>query len=530
MAVIASTPYDSAKLLFGSNIETWLNEDDAKRLAAYVLYDAIYRNYPDTFKLTMRGTNDHPIYIPGGRIIVNTLNRYVGKGFHWLADPMAGDAATQTLIKQVFDVTFKREKFMSKFKSNKKKAITIGDACFYITANSLKPEGTRISIETIDPATVFPIEDEDNPNHYTGVDIVEQEIFEDVLFVKRQRYLKSTHPDHPAYAEDPEGNAINIGGDISYQIDSFEVDGWETTDAKVFRQGDNLPPIIIAGIVNLPVYWWPNERIDDSPWGFSEMAGLETLIAGVNQSASDEDLSLAIAGLGVYLTDAGAPVNEDGSDGTWNLGPAEVVEVGDGKKFERVQGITSITPFLEHMGFLQEQAFRTTGASDVAQGQVEVKMAESGIALQLRMGPILDSAAEKEVLIKDTLDSMFFDLRMWFEVYEGMDFGEYDPFDPTTAAVVTAEFGDNSDKLPEDKEARRKALLEGYNAIPAIFSGSFVRAELRRMGWEMPTDEEMMKQVAQEAEFFTTATEGGEFGDRVQEEATAEETDAGGTQ
>src|SRR5688572_30640623 len=109
MAQIAHSPYDTAKAMFGGNIETWLNQEDAERLAAYALYESIYRNYPDTFKLSMRGTNEHPIYVPSGRIIVNTMNRYVCRGYGWAPDPAKGADAQKQLLVQAFETLFKRE-------------------------------------------------------------------------------------------------------------------------------------------------------------------------------------------------------------------------------------------------------------------------------------------------------------------------------------------------------------------------------------------------------------------------------------
>lgn len=508
------TPYDSARLMFGSNIETWLNAYDAARLASYKLYEDIYWNNPDTFKLVMRGTNEFPIYIPTGRIICNTMNRYVCRDMQFGPDPLWGDATSREEISTVFGVFFKRERFLSKFNTQKLYGIMRGDSTWLITGNSDKPEGSRVDLEEIDPGSVFWVYDDDNSYKILGVDIVEQLVYDNTQYIKRQRWLKSNHPDHPTYTDPP-----TMDGEISYQVDTFEIQDWEDpAKAKGFNTGEAMPAEIVPGITKLPVYHWKNFDQPENPWGISEMRGLETIISGANQGVSDQDLALAIAGLGQYWTDAGAPVDDEGNEGTWGLGPAEVIEIAVGRKFERLNGITTVDPSLNHIRFLQEQAFRTSGASDVAQGQVEVQMAESGIALQLRMGPILDEAGIKEILICDSLNQMLFDLKQWFEVYEGVDFGEYDPMDPASSPAV---IGIPGDKLPEDKEARRKALLEGYNAIPSIFSGSFVRAELRRMGWDLPTDEEMMKQIAEEAAFFSSATD--PDGARLDEEADAED-------
>jgi hypothetical protein len=519
---VAATPYESARAVFGSGIPTWLNALDAARLAAYTLYENIYWNNPDTFKLVLRGTNEQPIYVPSGKIICNTMNRYVARGYDVIPDTTAGVQADQDSLAAVFKQLFKRERFFSRFKINRLYGIIRGDAMWYVTANANKPPGSRLSVRPIDPGTVFWITDEAEEEKL-GVDIVQQVVNDDgSLYVKRQRYLLSTHPDHPNYTEDDLGEPTNVGGDIVYQMDSFQVQDWEDpAKRKKFTEGPSVPQTIIPGIISLPVYGYTNQEDTESLYGFSELRGLETIIAGVNQAASDQDLALAITGLGQYVTNAGPPVDDDGNDVPWGLGPAEVIEVGDGKDFKRINGITTVDPSLSHINFLQEQAFRTSGASDVAQGQVEVNLAESGIALQLRMGPILDSASDKDVFLGETMDRLYFDLtHQWLPVYEGFDVGDYDPADPNAVPAMVSKFGD---KLPEDKAARIKVLMDGYNAIPAIFSGAFVRAEMRRMGIDVPPDADIQQQIAEEAAFFSDATSAGgaadPTGNRLEQEA-----------
>jgi hypothetical protein len=501
---IVSTPYDSARMLFGASIPTWLNAMDASRLASYKAYEDIYWTRPDTFKLVMRGTNEHPIYMPSGRIICNTMNRYVMRGFKWVLDP---DRDKDDTLMQAFNYLFKRENFLRQFMSNRLYGIIRGDAAWMITANVNKPEGTRVKVRAIDPATVFPIDDEQDWSRTIGVDIVEQILDGDKIYVKRQRYMKSDHPDHPQYDD-----GITMDGEIAYQVDSFELDNWET-DPKPYANGERLPATVVAGIRRIPVYTWKNFEEPENPWGSSEMRGIESLFAGINQAASDQDLALAIAGLGNYWTDAGAPVDDDGNPTSWGLGPAEVVEVAPGKTFSRIKGVDSVTPSLNHIEMLEDRAYRVSGASDVAQGRVDVQMAESGIALKLRLGPILDEAGNKDNLIVSVMDQMFYDLRMWLDVYEGTDFDpEDDTIEDTSATIISA----IGDKLPEDKEARRKALYEGLQMSPPLFSRAYVRTELRRMGWEVPVDATLDSEIEADLSSVQAADP---FGGRLDTEA-----------
>ena len=92
-------------------------------------------------------------------------------------------------------------------------------------------------------------------------------------------------------------------------------------------------------------------------------------------------------------------------------------------------------------GGLEKNLFRTTGISDVALGQIDAVSAESGIALQIRMAPLLDAAAEKDLEIDAVMNQMLFDLRAWFQVYESVN------LDNTS---VTSTFGE---KLPVNRSA-----------------------------------------------------------------------------
>ena len=47
------TPYSTARNLMGV-LPTWMSEWDAQRITAYQIYEQIYWNVPDTFKLLQR--------------------------------------------------------------------------------------------------------------------------------------------------------------------------------------------------------------------------------------------------------------------------------------------------------------------------------------------------------------------------------------------------------------------------------------------------------------------------------------------
>ena len=78
----------------------------------------------------------------------------------------------------------------------------------------------------------------------------------------------------------------------------------------------------------------------------SQLVGLETLIFGINQSLSDEDLTLVMQGLGMYKTTASPPQDPDnpGVVADWNVGPGQVIEVGENQSFDRVTGVSDVSP------------------------------------------------------------------------------------------------------------------------------------------------------------------------------------------
>lgn len=479
MAKDIKTPYSGAKRLIPpGNLPTWMNEYDAQRIASYGLYEDIYWSEPLTFKIIQRGTEENPIYIPSGRIITNTMDRYTGRGWAPTPDPDFGTSEEQAAAMLWFRQLIRRERLGSNYESNKLYGIMRGDWCFYITANMDKPVGSRISLKPIDPREVFPINDEDDVERILGYDIVEQITEGDDLRIKRTRYLKNEHEDHPAFG--------NFQAPISYQVDVLEIEGWEgdgEQPPKVVRT-EQAPVLLPAGIMTLPIYHIKNFEEPNNPFGSSEMRGIERLMAGINQSITDEELTLALHGLGMYKSEKGQPRDANGNLTTWQLGPGRVVH---DETFDRVTGVTTVTPYLDHIKYLEDRMNRVSGASDVAQGVVDVTVAESGVALALRMGPIMDSAKKKDTTIEEVMNNMLFDLRSWAKAYDGVD-------------MSTVEMNSVFDaKLPANNKERFDWLVQMYTATPPLITGAYFRDAVREMGMAIPMDVDGAAIVAEQA-------------------------------
>lgn len=450
------TPYSTA-MPFVQKKPSWVNEYDAQRLASYDLYEDLVRNRPDALQALLRGTDEKPLLIPTAKKIVNTLCRYVLRGWHIdvvpADDPVTGEPLTASeedtnsaLI--AYGTLFKRERFLTQIRSLKKDLISKGDAYLYIVGDPDKPQNRRLSIRTLDPRIVFPIYEDHDPDTITGIDLIEQYVVGSDSFIKRQRFLKPSNPLHPSFGD--------YEAPIAREITYLEMDGWEDPEKAKQYSGDRtghpdpLPMEILDGIYHLPIYHFRNNEESGNPFGTSDLSGLEAALAGINQAATDQDLALAMAGLGFYVTDSGAPVDDDGNDVAWIIGPQRVVEVGENKTFQRVSGVASVEPSISHIEFVEDRLNQTTGLNDVALGVVDTTVAESGIALEIRMGPLLDATGEKDESALEVLDQFLYDLREWFSVYEDIQI-------VNVVAISVLQ-----DKMPKNRAQRMEELKNLY--------------------------------------------------------------------
>lgn len=436
----APMPYDNVKAMFGI-MPAWAASPEQPRVAAYDVYDNIYWNRPETFKLVARGTEDNPIYIPSAKTIVEACNRYLAVGFDYSIN--GGD---QTAIQAAFDGLFRREEFFSKFKTQKRYGLIRGDSLWHVVADDTKNPGTRISLYELDPRTYFPISHPDDINRIIGcliVKLIADPVNPTSQIVKRQKYLKQDD------------------GTITTEVNFFPANAWDdrTNPANLKPMQENVQPVqsnpnllvmpvkaLPPAITSLPVYHIKNQRASTDPFGSSEIRGLERIAGAINQAISDEELALALDGLGLYSTDSGAPVDDDGNPVNWILGPGRVVERAAGSKFERVNGIGSVNPSQDHLKFLLGQMRQVSGTSDTAVGIVNVTVAQSGIALSLEMAPLLAKNAEKEQEMLSTYDHFFYDLlNAWLPAYEQLN--------PGTGADISPVVGD---PMPVDRDATIK--------------------------------------------------------------------------
>lgn len=485
------TPYSTAEGLL-QGLPAWvLDEQEQKRIASYSLYEQMYWNVPQAFKLVQRGEDQLPIYVPAPRTIVETLHRYLANDLKVVVDPLYGTDQEKLLAQQVWDDFAKRERFYSLFQAEKRYGIIRGDWCFFLAADPTKPPGSRISIYTLDPGGLFAIRAEDNEDVIVGWHFIEQIQGDDGNpYFKRTTWRKAT----------------GLGGPspITFEVGIFEMDAWGGPDMEEkpgpsAAGGVSVPPTTLPGpIDSLPIYTIRNFQQNGSPWGSSELRGFERILAAINQSISDEELELALNGLGVYATNAGAPLDpETGEELPWNLGPGRVVEVPTDAEFKRVSGTTSVQPLQDHLKYLHEQIDQATGMSAVAKGRVDVNTAESGVAMMIELGPLLARVAEKEQGITDVLNNLLYDLGKWFVAYEGSvlsslvtetEFGEA----PTSGTRWMPTYGE---KIPENKQASFDNIMKmvEQKVLPVNVAWDM----LRKLGYELPSNDELTTMLSE---------------------------------
>lgn len=471
------TPYSTLDQFFGQpstwgtiKKPSWITSVlDQQRIMSYQLYEQIYWNVPDTFRLAARGAEDKPIYVPSGRIIIEAINRYTAPGFNFNVFPsIPGTLPASGVIETAnafFTSFFAREKFFSKFAGNKRYGLIRGDWLWHLTGDPTKPQGSRVSIHALDPASYFPIPHPDDLDRILGCHIAEQFVPEGETdpVIKRTTYRKS------------DADLVSPpGGPITVEIALFALDDWEGPKSKPIKQIRKLEQI--PGIISLPVYHIPNFDEPQNPFGSSEMRGLERIIAAINQGISDEELTLAMEGLGMYATDAPPPTDDEGNELDWILGPGRVIEhpaLPGGKGVYRVNGVGSVGPYQEHLKYLSDKLDQAAGTPDMSKGKVSVSVAQSGISMAMELAPIIARTDEKDIAIKEVHTQLFFDLAtQWFPTYEGARFD---------GLLVLPFIGD---KMPVDREKRFAELNDMMDR--GVISAAYYRQEAAKLGYTFP--------------------------------------------
>ena len=115
------------------------------------------------------------------------------------------------------------------------------------------------------------------------------------------------------------------------------------------------------------------------------------------------------------------------------------------------------------------------GVPDLAIGSVDSSIAESGIALQLKLGPLLAKNKEKELDLLDVADQFIYDLITgWFVAYEKL------------YTVGTNYINSFEDALPRNKAKELQDLMTIWGQTSAVIPVAAFYQKLNEiMGWNL---------------------------------------------
>lgn len=490
---MVSSPYDTATVLNIAVPSHVTDEEDIPRIRAYVTYQSIWDNIASAFNTLLRASDD-PIsrrYIPLVRELIEAINRYLGQDMEIVWTPIPGNTIPDDAMGEWnarWAAFWAREEMGIKFLSAKRWMLIKGDSILHITADPAKPEGARISINEIEPEQYFPIIDPADITRVRGcylASVVKND--EDDEIIQRIEYRRILTE------QDVADFPGSVPGTIFYRLGFFEPDGWDDRNAE---DDSELKPVdppswaaiadgapdpfagypLDSAITSIPVYHIRNRRRGGKAglFGTSEIQGLETLLAGVVQNATDEDFAVALQGLGFYWTDSGKSRDAQGREVPWVVSPASIAELEKDGKIGRVDGVGSVQPIQDHIGYLGNAARAANGAPAIASGQISADVALSGVALRIHFMPVLAANAEREEEMASKWTHLLFDLlTMWFPVYENWN---PLPFQPSVA------FGD---PLPPDRAAVIKEVTDLVTA--GIGSKEWAVAYLaEKLGFKFP--------------------------------------------
>lgn len=498
--------YQSVITVLGLPLPAWVADPiDAARVAAYDGYQDMIDNVVDTFKVPSRN-EEGDIYVPSAGKIVEAVNRYLGKDWQWSVNSLAasvesqgesaagevpgagpGPAEAKRLeVQQALARLFVREEVPATYYSIKRNMTGKGDAFWHLTVDQAQIEGERISITELDARQVFKIQDPSNIERVLGYYVTDLIAVGTAQIARRLEYRKPR----------TETQAAELGiplGKVYTRLTFWEPTGWDDRAGGEVKAvpvpeayakdpayaelltGTTLPD----SITQLPIYHHRNKRKGGDPWGTSQISGLETLINAVNGTITDEDLTLALQGIGVYATNAKRPIDpQTGEETDWYIAPGAVLELTSvNDKFERVNGVGSVQPFQDHYRLMKEAMEESAGLSAVSVGRVDAAVAQSGVALRLEMASILSQNEEKELDLLARMDQMLHDLVFMWLPLDGI---QADPADIS----VTNSFGD---PLPINREAVIKEVTDLVTA--GLMSKEFAVEYLSgKLGYQFPSD------------------------------------------
>lgn len=389
-----------------TNIGAWIPQEDQERVKAYRKYDQMYWNDPRQYSLRVLEGED-PIYVPNARTIVDTTSHYLMKDMV-LRVPQPDHFSTLALRLQEF---LDRETFYARFQVAKHTGIARGDFVFHLSANPLKQRFSRISLNSVNPSSVFPVWDSNSPDKMVACFLVEP------IYVIGEDGQTETQVKKLTYRlVEALGQRRVFREEAVYRVSP----PWYSEDAEntSYLRHTIAPGLLDVNINTIPVYWFKNLPWDGQTYGSSDLRGIETILKAISQGTTDTQGALSLEGLGVYATDGGRPIDDNGNEVNWEISPGKVMEVPPNSKFWRVQGVGTISPMKEQLERLEKKMHEGAGLTAVALGGGDIPIATSGVALTIQFSPTLAKIEERDIFGVARLNQLFYDWKVWHQAFE----------------------------------------------------------------------------------------------------------------
>lgn len=426
----------------------WMDEQDRRRLTAYMILAAYRENVSRTFlsvdPLEEGAQDDHREYGDAALVVEQSLSAILGDEQHIVvagAEP-EGDqdegepaaVALQDYLREWAD----RERFVLKLLEVETDAVTTGDGVYLLAWDKAKQ---RVRLRTLDPGFYFPVLDDGMDDDYPTRVHLAWELEGDALRGIPRRLRRITYELAPiSYAtevrpndsdgwlrrvirwgtsgDDPEPQLIpgdrwdNERGivrqlawndeptnltcyltDATWDLDKLELqDRLDDLplDRAVFGTGPDgeLLERLDLGFDFLPVVHLPNTVARRAHYGTSSLARILQLLDDV--AATDTDLQAASSTAGsppIGLSGASVPVDSDGRSRI-TVAPGEVWNLGPDGKLSTVD----TSPALQALGLRVDALLSRLSANarlpEAVLGRVSPADVPSGFAVALTFGPL----------------------------------------------------------------------------------------------------------------------------------------------
>lgn len=453
----------------------WIPADDARRLRAYMLYDAYYRlaarewlkpTTPEEEKNNRREYGDYFI------LVETAISSLMGdkQTLTWENNDKVNQNQLDVMLQWMKD-----ERFHAKLLEVERNTCKLGDG---VVAFGWSEKKNRPKMSVWDPGFFFPdleslhLSEDDFP---PGVSIAYEynattPAGDEVPYLRRIKWRLLTAEgnyvgDNPAYV------AANCEmSDGIWSLDKVDKqDPNALGDSSVYRW---FKPPTLLNIDFIPVVHIPCFVAEQDFWSHPVPAEVMQILDDV--MATDTDLQKASATTGSPpIAVSGAVLGADSEGNVATYGPGSVFQVGDGDTsvIDTSEGLKSLMEYEKHLLSRMSVNGRTPEA---LLGRVKPNEVPSGIALALGFSQHTNMISEMR-MVRATKHPLMFKIVSRFYKQYGLISGEIQDMKLTLGSY-----------LPSDKEQAIQHVVQALNAKPPAMSQETAVAVLQAAGFPIP--------------------------------------------